>query len=373
MAEKRIIAYFIDTISSDKAGTEKQLLEIIRRLDKNTFEPILICLYTSPWMEINELPCKYYVLGYTGFIKPSFPLVTWRLAKMIREHRIDIIQTFFEDSIFVGWLGALLSRTHPVLLSSRRDMGLGKDDLWYHALFKTLLSVVNLKFDGIIANCNRVKEYVSWKEKTSMDKIKVIYNGIDIPYDMVEPPSVFSDYKADIWIGITANFKPVKRVDMFLNGLAYLKNMSTVNFHAIILGEGNEEGSLRDLARELGLSSIVHFIGSVDNVCAYLKHLNVGVLCSDKEGFSNAVMEYMACGLPVVATAIGGNTELVDEENGIVVPVGDCEALGVSLLKLVNLPDLRRKMGQVSRKKIENLYTWDKIISQWEQFYLSIL
>ena len=149
--------------------------------------------------------------------------------------------------------------------------------------------------------------------------------------------------------------------------------MSKVNFHAIILGEGNEEGSLRDMTWKLGLSSIVHFMGSVDIVYAYLRHLDVGVLCSDKEGFSNAIMEYMACGLPVVATAVGGNTVLVDEENGFVVPPGDSDALGSALLVLAEDPAMRKTKGAVSLNRIRKQYAWSKIIGEWESYYQSVL
>ncbi len=140
------IIYIIDTISSDKAGTEKQLLEIIRRIDLSIFEPRLVCLYASPWMKNHTLPCPIHVLGYRGILKLNLPAVIAKLAQLVREFHVDIIQTFFEDAIFIGWLGAMFSRRNPVLLSCRRDMGLGQDVLWYHFLFKAARSFVNHYF-----------------------------------------------------------------------------------------------------------------------------------------------------------------------------------------------------------------------------------
>jgi len=367
------IAYLIDSISSDKAGTEKQLLEIIRRLNRDTFDPSLICLTSSPWLEQHELSCRHYELGYNGFIKTKFPGVVARLSRILRDERYNIMQTFFEDSIFVGFLGSLFISPRPTLLSSRRDMGLGKDDLWYHSFFKALLPLVNRGFEGIVANGSIVKEFVAKREKIDPKKIKVINNGISLPPEYIETPEIFNTIKTDIWIGITANLKPVKRIDLFLKGLAVFKERSSIDFHALILGEGTEDKTLRKMAQDFGLTQIVHFMGSVNNVYAYLKHLDIGVLCSDREGFSNAIMEYMACGLPVVATSVGGNIELVDESNGIVIPAGDGEVLGNALAILADHPELRKTKGMISLGLIKERYAWDRIIAEWESYYLSLV
>lgn len=363
------IAYLIDTIYSDKAGTEKQLLEIIRRLNPEIFKPHLICLYESSWMRCNRLPCPVHILGYRGFFKTNFPAVIARLTQIVRINRIDIVQTFFEDAIFVGFFGTLFSTPRPVLITCRRDIGLGKDDLWYHALFKALLPAINSRFDGIVANGTMVRKYVAARERTPEKRITVIHNGIEMPQGACDTPEIFNAIKADLWIGITANLKAVKRIDVLLRGLVVLKTRSKLVFHAVILGEGPEEQALKTLAEDLRISSNVHFMGSVNNVYAYLKHLDIGVLCSDREGFSNAILEYMACGLPVVATAVGGNTELVDDTNGILVPAGNVEALSTALLKLAESPDLRQRMGDISRKRINEDYDWDKIMAQWQSYY----
>ncbi len=366
------IAYLIDTISSDLAGTEKQLLEIIRRLDKDVFEPHLICLYSSEWLEENTLPCSLHVLGYNGLTKIGIFKVIRELKNIINEQHINIVQTFFVDSIFVGYLAAIFGDFKPVLLSSRGDIGLGQDDLWYHTLFKTVQPLINRRFDGIVANSQKVKEYVAKTERIPLEKIMVIHNGIDTQIEDNSIPEVFNN-KAELWIGITANLRPIKRIDIFLKALALLKRDSKINFHAIVLGEGPHKEALKALTHELGLSTIVHYMGSVKNVYSYLKYLDIGVLCSDREGLSNAIMEYMASGLPVVSTAVGGNTELIDSENGILVPVGDVHALGSALLALAESPKLRERLGRVSLTRIKEQYAWDRIINKWGNYYHSIV
>jgi len=366
------IAYVIDTITSDKAGTEKQLLEIIRRLDRRIFEPCVIFLYSSPWIEQNDLPCERHVLGYEGLINLKLVGVIKKLKGLIEDKQIDIVQTFFLDSIFVGFLVAIVCKFHTIFLSSRRDMGLGEDDLWYHKLYKSFLPFVSRGFNGIVTNSSMVKEHVVKYEKVPKWKIKVIHNGITPPNEMYEVPELFKQTEAQLWIGIAANLKPVKRLDIFLKALALLKERCSVNFHAVILGDGPEKASLRELSFNLGISELVHFAGSVNNVYAYLKHLDIGVLCSEREGLSNALMEYMACGLPIVATAVGGNVELIDEKNGMLVPSNDVEAITSALLMLIESPKLRKDLGSVSLTRIKENYNWDKIMEAWENYYHSI-
>ena len=100
------IAYLIDAMVSDTAGTEKYLIEIIKRLDRNVFEPYLIVLAPSRFLELVKPPCPVFVLGYKGFLKPNFLQVVRELASLMHEHRFHLVQTFFEDSIFVGFLAA---------------------------------------------------------------------------------------------------------------------------------------------------------------------------------------------------------------------------------------------------------------------------
>ncbi|NKE72120.1 glycosyltransferase [Candidatus Manganitrophus noduliformans] len=368
------IAYLIDTIICDTAGTEKQLLQIIQRLDRNIFEPSLVCLWKSSWMEMNPLPCEVITLGYRGFIKPNIINVLGRWVDLLRERKFDIVHTFFEDAIFVGYLGALLSRSVPVLLSSRRDMGLGEQP-WYHSAYRQVLPFVNRRFDGIVANSHNLKRYVIERERLSEEKVTVIHNGVSIPLVVAPKPPIFCENRADLWIGIAANLKPVKRIDLFLQAVAKVKAAFPEGFRvrAVVLGAGPKRDALYTLSGFLGLSGDVHFLGAVPDVTPYLQHLDIGVLCSDREGFSNALLEYMSCALPVVATNVGGNAELVDSSNGFCVPPGDPEALAEALIKLALDPVLRKEMGRRSLEKVERTYFWEKTMRELEDYYCGLL
>lgn len=370
------IAFLIDTISCDTAGTQKQLLETIRRIDKQKFKPLLVCLWRSEWMDRYNLPCEYMVLGYSGFLKWNFPRVVRRLANLIDEGKIDILQTFFEDSIFVGFLAKLLVRNKFILLSSRRDMGLGKENQpWYHALFVLALPWVNRYFNGIIANCEAVRQYVTKRERTSVTEIKVIRNGVDVPTRSVRRPILFDTVQVRcVWVGFVASLTPVKRHDLLVHAVAELKDKEDgEKIQVVLLGEGPEYKRLKHLTVALGVENIFYFVGAVNDVASYLYHLDIGVLCSDREGLSNAILEYMACGLPVVATSVGGNMELVDSKNGICCPKGDYHAFAEALLKLVKNEKLRGEMGVASLRKIDRFFSWKKTMLELEGYYAEIM
>jgi L-malate glycosyltransferase len=370
MINKINIAYLIDTISSNKAGTEKQLINIIQRLDPDLFSVTLICLNESPWLTQNLLPCETLVIGYRGFLKPGFPKVLWRYLQILRNRHIDIVQTFFEDAMFIGCMGKVLSKRRHCLIASRRDLGLGADEPGYHRIFKKLRPFFLKAADGVAANAEAIKKHIAENEKFPTNKICVISNGLDAPATSHNMPALFKENQSGVWIAISANLKPIKRIDLFLRAIACLrKNRNVDDVRAVILGEGRLRYELIQLAADLDIADSVHFMGSVDNVTDYLQYIDIGVLCSDKEGLPNAIMEYMACGLPVVATAVGGVSELVDDTNGICVPPGDYIALADALSKLVSSTKLRKELGHRSFEKVSNNYTWDIIMPQWENYY----
>ncbi|MGB3209614.1 MAG: glycosyltransferase [Desulforhopalus sp.] len=369
------IAYLIDTISCDTSGTEKQLLETIERIDKEKFSPHLICLYESSWMREHPLSCHYTALGYRGLLKINLFGVLKKLRQLLADENFQIVQTFFEDSIFVVWLATMFNRRNVVLLSSRRDLGLGEGNQpWYHKLFAMALPVANTGFDGIVANSLQVKEYAATRERTSRDKIEVVYNGVEIPEKAKKPPAVLETDSTVLWIAIVASLTPVKRHDMLINAIARLcGNLQGQKMRVLVLGKGPDKEKLVRLAQQKNVQEFFHFEGAVHNVSDYLQHVDVGVLCSDREGFSNAILEYMANGLPVIATAVGGNVELVDDDNGRCVPAGDPAALAEALHELVTDQQKRQRMGLVSRKRVAERFSWRGSMLHLEGYYQKMM
>ena len=365
------IAYLIDTISCNTSGTEKQLLEVIKRMNKNEFSPHLICLRGSDWLNQQTMPCPLFILDYEGFLKWNILEVVKKLRRLIAEKEIQIIQTFFEDSIFITWLSTKFNKRRLVLLSSRRDMGLDRQNMiWYHKLFAIMRPFVNKDYDGIVANSQRIKEFVIKREKAIPERIEVVYNGVDIPEKSPSMPCILRQYSADIRIAIVASLVPVKRHDLLIKAIALLcRKIDKHKIQVIVLGTGQERANIIQLAKQLNVHDVFVFFGAVENVSDYLQFTDIGVLCSDREGLSNAILEYMASGLPVVTTAVGGSVELVSEDNGMCVPAGDPVALADALHKLIVDKHKREQMGSVSRKKAIELFSWQESLYHLEAYY----
>ncbi len=369
------IAFFIDTISCDTAGTQRQLLGIVKRLDQERFAPQIVCLHSSPWMETNELPCPVTVLGYNGFLDLGFPAVVRKLRCLIQESQIHILQTFFEDSVFVAYLATLrFGRPPCVLLSSRRDMGLGKSKPWYHSLFSLALPWVNRRYDGIVCNGEEIRRWASARERVPEEKFQVVPNGTELPGPRGETPEILRQNPAPLWVGLVASLTPVKRIDLFVQALGEVHRRSPeLEFHALVLGEGPERERLLSLAEDVGIKERLFFPGAVTNVSAYLHYMDVGVLCSDREGFSNSVIEYLAHTLPVVVSDVGGNRELVDATSGIKIPKGDASALAEGIFTLLHNRSLREEMGKAGREKVEKEFLWERSMNVLETYFESLL
>lgn len=304
-------------------------------------------------------------------MKASFPGVVRRLGRLLDELEASVVHAFFDESIIVAWFGYHLSRCRPALVSSRRDMGLGANNQpWYHRLFPVLLPFVNRSYAGIVTNSENVKRYAARREHTPESKFKVIYNGIDIPGIAAAQFRSSRISGTGPHIGIVASLTPVKRHDVLLEAWALLHQSGLpAGSELHILGEGPQRQVLEEQVARHGLQSTVLFHGAVTDISDWLYGLDVGVLCSDREGLSNAILEYMAHGLPVIATAVGGNTELVDCDCGILVPPRNPEALAQALAILLNDEGIRRKLGERSRKTIAESFSWERAMGELAGYY----
>ena len=201
--------------------------------------------------------------------------------------------------------------------------------------------------------------------------VRVIKNGIDLKlFDIVAG----EDLKFSKPLGIkvicsVARLHPVKGLDLMLEAFAIL-GKSAGNVHLWIVGDGPEKTILEEQAVRLGISSKVVFWGEQENIPAILKFAHVGALSSLYEGLPNAVIEYMAARLPVVATDVGGVSELViHNKNGLLVSPNNPEKLASSFLILLKDMRMARTFGENGRAFIEQFFVLEKMIAKTEKIY----
>ncbi|MDH4099355.1 MAG: glycosyltransferase [Nitrospirota bacterium] len=363
------VAFVIDTIESPTAGTEKQLLLLIENLDRREFSPVLCVLYSSDWLSSEFRSCPLYVIGARSFKTPGMYASIFRFRNFLKKEGVSIVQTHFRDSNIVGILAARLAGIKAVI-SSRRNQG-----YWYTPTEIRLLKILNRWVSLFVANAESTKEWAVRTESIPREKIEVIYNGLDLD----KFRSLISDAKkrsreclninpvAPV-VGIVANLRPVKGVDVFLRAAALVKkDLPGAIF--VSIGDGGERSKLEALSEELGIADSVRFLGKRLDIASILPAFDVAVLSSRSESFSNAVVEYMAAGLPVVCTDVGGCREAVgDGINGFVVPVGDYAAMGASIATILK-DGLQGEMGTISRKRANDLFGLDSMISKFERMF----
>ena len=258
----------------------------------------------------------------------------------------------------------------PNIFSCRRDLG-----FWYTPGLLLFLRSINSLTDRIIVNSKAVEQSVIDKEFANPKKIFIIPNGIDIDkfeYSEKERKTFRSELgliSDKICVGMITNMsRRIKRVDLFIDAANYILRKER-GFQFLVLGDGKYKNELVGRARRLKLGENMTFIGRDVSKHKILSVMEIGVLSSDSEGFSNAIMEYMAAGLPVIATAVGGNLDLVKEgKTGFLTTPGDAQELGEKIILLGKNKKMCREFGERGRRFIAR-HNWSTIIDETIAFY----
>jgi len=366
------VAFLIDTIHSPTAGTERQLLLLLEGLDRRELEPRLCVLRNSPWLENFSL-CPVHVLDIGSFKTLRAWWNVLRFALWLRRERIDILQTHFRDASLAGVLAAWLACV-PGIVGTRKNQG-----YWMSGKELLLQKTLNGLPDVFVANSESTRQWANRIEGIALERIRVIHNGLSADFSA---PSADTRRKARVLLGlpddvlvagIVANLRGVKRIDVFVRAAALVRaELPSAQF--VVVGEGEERDSLEELAKTLGLHDSLRFLGRRSDVAEILPGFNVGVLSSDSESFSNAVVEYMAAGLPVAATDVGGCREaLGDSPAGILVQPGDVDGLGRAIATLF----AEKKLWEYAEKnhyaRVKEMFSRERYLGAYSGLYREML
>lgn len=370
------IAYMIDTIESPTCGTEKQLLLLLKALVRNNmFEPYLCCLRSSAWLENEFDLCPVHVIGIESFKNPVSYFRILHFSHFLKRGGFNIVQTFFRDANIVGVISAQFAGI-KVIISSIRSQG-----YWHTNRFELLiLKILNRWVTHFIVNSKSTKAWAREVGHIPKEKIHMFYNGIDIKAYREVSKKTIENYRESLdindhspTIGIVANLRPVKGLDIFLKAAQLVKKEAPES-RFIIVGDGEERDRLKRLSHELGLEDSVKFLGRREDVVNIINTFDIGVLSSYSESLSNSVIEYLAAGLPVVCTNAGGCDELVETGvNGFLVPKGDYQKMAEVILRIMMDKDLASDMTRKNRKKAEDNFSNTAFLKLHRKFYQEVL
>jgi glycosyltransferase involved in cell wall biosynthesis len=354
------VCFLIDELAA--AGTETQLLALIRHLDRRRVEPVLCLLRGgNPASQALEPGgCPVHRLGVGALRAPSTLLKAWRFARFLRTARIDVLQVYFPDSTYFGLPVARLAGV-PHRLRTRNNLG-----HWLTPLHRLLERLMSGFATGTLTNCRAARDALVETEGVAPDSVVVLDNGVDLDRFLVVPPL---GHQAPRRIGAVANLRAVKGLDVLIEATARLLS-AFPDLRLAVAGEGDERPRLEQLAAERGLGDRFRLHGSVADVPGFLAGVEIAVQPSRSEGMSNALLEYMATGRGIAATGVGAAPELIAHGvHGLLVPPDEPDALAAALRRLLDEPGLAHALGAAARARARQQYSRETMVRRFEDFY----
>jgi glycosyltransferase involved in cell wall biosynthesis len=365
------IALFIGSLQV--GGTEKHVVRLLEGLPNfgyrvalivNSKSGFLLEKVTNLGVDVVEIPISSTLGGRLGFI--------FNTAKFLRDHHFDIVQGFNDITILYLSLAAKLAGT-PILL-----FGLRNTHILNNSSIKTILIgwVCRNLVSGVIVNSNQTAQQMVKEFRVPEESIKIVYNGVQILRDRklndaVKMRKELGICAAKKTVGIVARLDPVKKVDTLIKTAILLSDLP-IQF--VIVGDGEERVNLQSNVESASLSGSFIFTGNQKDPYPWISALDIGVLCSESEGFPQAILEYMAIGLPVVVSAVGGISELVVEgETGFLVSPDSPIAFATAIRRLIDDPKLGRQMGKAGQKRARDCFSREEEILAHATVYQSWL
>ena len=370
----RHVLFIMDRLPKTLGGGERVLLNILRLLPKDRFRCSVLTFDLEAGSVFEQLDCPLYVLPMRRTYDWTAAKMAVRLSKLIRSEHVEIVHTFFESSdIWGGFVTRLFSSAR--LISSRRDMGILRS-----TKHKIAYRMMGSFPDRILAVSEQVRQFCIVTDKVASEKVVTVYNGVEVP----PRPDLVLRVKRRTQFGISenarvavtvANIRRVKGLDVLVRAAG---NVCRNNPEAVFLIAGgvleqDHFEELKQLATSLSISAQIRFLGEQKDVRSILEMSDVFVLPSRNEGFSNALLEGMAAGLPCIATRVGGNGEAIqDQENGILIDSDDVNQLTEALGSLLQDPNRASVMGEKARAGVELRFTPERMISDLCRVYDSL-
>lgn len=347
-----------------RGGAERQLVALATGLDHHAFSVSVLCVVAG-----GPLADELTSAGIPVAVFDSRnPLELLRLFAYVRGEAPEIVHSFLFGSNIVATFAATLART-PVVITSRRSLGFFKDGRPHYDM---LQGIANRFTDVIIANSDAVREDTLRREHLDAGKVRVIHNGVtlNIVGDGARTRAALVG-EVDTLVVVVANLIPYKGLDYFVDAWRNVVR-AVPGARAIVVGEGPARADLEARAADLGGS--ISFIGSRHDVPELLQAADLVVQSSLYEGFPNAVLEAMAAGRPVVATAVGGTLEaVIHDRTGLLVPPRDPSAIADAIVRILGDPDLADRYGREGRKRIESEFSIGRMLDGYRDLYRSLV
>jgi L-malate glycosyltransferase len=355
-------------LSLNPGGTERLVVELASRLDPTI--PMAVCCLDEPggWAE----GLRQRGIDVTSLRRgPGFrPEVGRAIARVAARHRATVIHAH-HYSPFVYSALARLWRPSLRLVFTEHGRLSDAGPSAKRRFANRVLSVAPHRVFTVSQDLKRHLVAEGFRDR----QVGVVYNGIEVgstssPDERARIRKVLGVEDDVLVVGTVARLDPVKDLSSLIDSTSRLVPERRVRL--VVIGEGPEMARLKRTASTLGISNDVSFLGHRDDARIWLSGFDVFVNCSTSEGVSLTILEAMAAGLPIVATAVGGTPEVLDDASGLLVPARDPVALAAALRTIAKDAALRSSLGCSARRRLEIHFALDRMVGNYASVYRTL-
>jgi glycosyltransferase involved in cell wall biosynthesis len=353
-------------------GAEKQVVTLLKHIDKKKYSVTLCCLHHGGPLkkELEDEDVEIVILGMRlRYIAVSL----YKLIRLMRKNSVQIVHTHLYTDHVWGRVAALIAGV-PVIVTTEHGRGLWKKRR--HLLFER---IANRFTDMKIAVSEDIRQIRIKREHASPDRIVTIMNAINTDEFIVSDGIRNAKRKEvrikgdEFVIGTVARLDPDKAIDILLDAVLRVSE-KTERVKCLLVGDGGLRRRLENYTERIGLAGKVIFTGARTDIAALLSVMDIYVNSSHREGISVSLLESMAAGKPVVATEVGGNPEIINDNSvGILVPANNAEALAGAVNMLLHDKEKRLQMGKNARERIINEFSISSQSKKIESLYENLL
>jgi glycosyltransferase involved in cell wall biosynthesis len=347
-------------------GGESVAAGIAVALDADRFARTLCVTRPSAGEQLDRIRAagvRVVELGRRGRLDVG----SWRrLARFLREHPVDVFHSHkFGSNVWAATLKPLLPVS--ILVTHEHSWAFSGDRVRLLLDRHVVARAANAMVAVSDADARRMVEIV----RVPASKVVLIPNGVDValPHDPAKLRRDLGLSERTAVVGFVGSLRPEKRVDLIVDAFARVR-ASSDEAHLVLVGAGPEEPELRRRVERHGIADAVTFAGFRTDATDLAAAFDVAVLASDREGVPLSLLEYMALGRAIVATAVGGiPTVARDGEHAVLVPPGDAEALAGAVARLIGDPAARVRLGAAAKARQEADYSFSATMRRIEALY----
>ncbi len=355
----------VATDEMEVGGSQRQITNLLTGIDQAKVEPVLLYFRNNSFLvdQIKASGVRVHYLPKNGRIDPGFLV---KLVRFLAREKFDVIHAYSLTAELWLAIARMFARAPKIISSIRSTYD---NYAWWQWRLKQWVTAQSAL---VISNSKMAADQAFRRMALPASSCAVVYNGIRSPATEHPLPADRAASRAahDFILTFVGRLGPEKNLPCLLRALHRLQEEGGRRIGVWLVGDGGERAKVEEQIAALGLGGVVDMLGERLDVEALFAHSDAVVLPSIREGLSNAILEAMAGGKPVIASAVGGSPEIIRHgENGLLFPSDDDRALADAIARLYDAPVLRAELGASAKSDVAERFSVASMVRQFEKHY----